>query len=181
MKHEKEQLQKQLNQQRQQQQQQQQQQQPVGQVAAAAAASSTMEVTVVEAPPEKVLAKDEMLVLRQLGIFPAKEAKGASEIFGKAKPREYTMTAEEEVAGACAKNDELSEAKANLATYSEMVKENTGKAGREHLLGVMQTQMEEAEKKVSSLDKSRSKGQAMLVRSHFGSSHFGSSHFGSGS
>ena len=88
MKLEKEQLQKQLNQQRQ---QQQQQQQPVGQVAAAAAASSAMEVTAVENPPEKVLAKDEMLVLRQLGIFPAKEAKGAAEIFWKTKAKEYPM------------------------------------------------------------------------------------------
>ena len=59
-------------------------------------------------------------------------------------------------------NDELAEAKANVTLYTDLVKQNTGKSGKEHLLGVVQKELTEAEKKVVSLDKGRVKGQAAL-------------------
>ena len=117
---------------------------------------------VAETPPEKTLAKDEMTVLKHLGLFPAKEAKGAAEIFGTAKPKEYATTAEEEVASSCAKNDELAEAKANITMYTEAVTLYTGKSGKEGLLGVVQKELADAEKKVESLEKGRVKGKAAL-------------------
>jgi hypothetical protein len=102
----------------------------------------------------ETLAKDEVAILKALGMAPIGEASTLQTTFSKPMARESTLTPEEEVAAACGQNSALAEANANVEFYKAELAAIEGVEAKALMLPVIQKALKDAEEKAASFSKS---------------------------
>ena len=100
------------------------------------------------------LAKDEVALLKVLGMTPIEDSGKLTGTFSKPKARETTTTPEEEVAKSCGQNDALLEAQSNVAFYKDELAALEGSPAKAPLIPVLKSALKEAEDKVATFSKS---------------------------
>ena len=100
------------------------------------------------------LAKDELALLKSLGLQPILTASTLETTFSKPKAKETANSPEEDVSAACGTNDALAEAMTNVTFYQSELAAIEADPSKALMVPVLQKALKDAEEKVTTLSQS---------------------------